>query len=560
MGEPTITFDGKQKQYLKLTAPYNILKRVLMSVTGINLSKDKRYIRCATDEMSCYYIMQASGLQPNAEVLAWLHELKDQREHLSHLIGSTDVGFPLVTGYEDWLHKFQTCDVKFMVESKRCINANDVGVGKTIEAIAATDEVAHKKQQVLIIAPKSLMYMWQDEFKARSFGEAIVCDEKSSYKRREKIQAKLAEQSRIKVISYSMLDAEKWPELFATPWDVIICDEAHKLKNPDTKTSKNFMKLESEYLWLLTGTPDPNGDLKEIYGMLRLIDPTRFTSMWGFLERYGDIYEESLYLGGREQKVKKLGGIKEDAKPVLHRLLVPYMFRRLIRDVHELPEEIHRVVKLELSAYERKMYDELLQEMMTRVSEENWLIAKNTLDRDIRLRLMLLNPALVGGKDESTKTDAIFDLLEGIPGQVVIFTCYKKYTQYLEGRFAKAGLSALRVDGDVDAATIRAREKAFQRGDAKIIYGTLAKMSEGFNLQNAQAMIRVDRSYVPKDNIQAKGRIIRPGQTNRPVIYDLQARNTIDEIIDEVNVNKQANITAIESFQYMVDKLREAYV
>lgn len=564
MGEPVITFDGRDKRYLKLVAPYSVLKRVAANVSGVNLSRDKRYLRCARDEMSCYYIMKFSGYQPDQEVLSWLYELKHQRERLSFVTSNVHEGFKLSTGYEAWLYKFQTCDVTFMVEAKRCINANDVGVGKTIEAIAAADEVYKPGQRILVIAPKSLMYMWRDEFMEHSFGNVVVCEEKSSYKRREKLLAKIETESRVKVISYSLLDHEKWPQLFDKPWDVIICDEAHKLKNPETKQTKNFMKLKSEYLWLLTATPDPNGNLEELFGMLSCIDPQRFTSKWAFVERYGDIVEEDIWTRQGIKTVQRVQGIREDAKPVLHRLLVPYMFKRKIGDegVHNnLPKAIDQAIKVELSAYERKIYDDLMKEMLAKLAEDNWLVAKNTLDRDIRLRMLLLNPALVGGKeDESAKTSALLDLIDSIPGQVVVFTNFKQYTRYLEELFRRLGISALRIDGDIDAEEIRRREKAFQQGEVKVIHGTIAKMGEGFNFQNAQAMIMMDKSYVPKDNHQARGRILRPGQKNVPVIYSVVARNTIDELIENALARKQENINAIEAFQYIVDELKAVYV
>jgi len=565
LAQSVITFDGKQKQYLKLEAPYVVLKQVINNVPGTHLSRDKRYIRCTRDEMSCYYIMKYSGCQPSKEVLDWLYECKHHRERLAYIFSNIEEGFKLSTGYEAWLHKYQTCDVKFMIEAKKCINANDLGLGKTVEAIAACDELFRENQRVLVICTKSLMYMWADEFRKWSNlnTDVIVCEEQSSYKKREKLQAKIEAEARIKIISYSLLNSEKWPQLFAKPWDIIICDEAHKLKNPDTKQTQNFMKLQSEYLWLLSATPDPNGDLEEVYGMLRCLDPQRFTSKWAFIERYGIVEEDEIYTKDRTITVKKVSGIKEEAKPILHRLLIPYMFRRKKKDkgVHEnLPDAIYRTITLELNSYERKIYDDLLEEMISKLEESKWIITKNVLERNVRLRMLLLNPVLIGGKDQSTKTEALLDIIDSVPGQVIVFTNFKSYTRYLEDKFASSGISALRIDGDIPPAEVRQREKEFQAGNAKVIFGTIGKMGEGLNLQTAQALVMCDKSYVPKDNNQAIGRILRPGQKTSPVIYSLVAKNTIDEIVEEINTTKQQNINEIEAFQYLVDALKEVYL
>ncbi len=563
--KPMIVFDGKQQQYLKLSAPYTLLKHVLDNVSGINLQKDKLSIRCTRDEMSCYLIMKHAGADVSPEVKTWLEELRDERNKLTSLFAG-DITYPLDTGHDSWLYSFQANDVRYMLTAKKCINANDVGVGKTVEALAAMDEIiSNGPLKVLIISPKSLMYMWADECKKATGRIAEVCDVPSQYKKHEKVNAKINSlETRIKIISYSMLDSKKWPSIYDQDWDIIICDEAHKLKNPQTKTTLEFKKLKSEYLWLLSGTPDPNGDLLEIYGMLSLIDPKRFSSKWAFLDRYGDFEEKVIGWDHKNNKpkiAKDLQGISKEMQPVLHRLLIPYMFRRKIRDVHDnIPAEVHQTIHVELGSYERRIYDEMLQDMLAYLEEENWLLAGNALERNIRLRQMLLNPVLVGGDDKSAKTEAMLELIQNIPGQVIVFSTSKAYNRYLEELFAKKKLFALRIDGDVDAATIRAREKAFQQGNAKIVHGTYAKMGEGLNLQSAQAMIRMDLSYVPKDNIQAKGRIIRPGQKHTPLIYDLVASNTIDEYVVKVNEQKENNITEIESFKYMIDELKEAYL
>lgn len=549
MGQATIDFEGQHK--LKLTAPYPVLKKCLEHVTGLNLSKSKTHITTAKDEMSCYYLMKHSNVEISPQVRSWLLSCKIQRENLADLFSNPQ---PVKAKY---LYPFQTSDVSFMVEAERCINANDPGIGKTIEGIAACDQANANK--ILVVAPKSLMYMWADEFRERSFGDIVVCDEKSSYKRNEKILAKMGTDARIYIINYAMLDSKKWPLLFKQHWDVVMCDEAHALKNPDATRTKEASKLKTKNLWLLTGTPDPNGDVIEIWGLLNLLEPKRFTSKWAFAERYAYVDEIQVT---KDIVNKQVGQLKPGSLETFHRLLMTYMFRRKKEEVYkDLPERIYRTIPLELSSYERKLYDQLYKEMIAQLDEDHWVVTKSVLERNIRLRQSLLSPALIGGKDESTKTQALLDLIENTPGQIIVFSWFKMYTKYLGELFSKQGIKHLIIDGNVkDAQEVRRREKLFQSDPSyKVIAGTIGKMGEGLNLQNASALIFTDKSYVPKDNNQAEARIHRPGLKQRPLIITLQAKNTLEEQIAKTLEAKQNSIDEIESFQYLVDQLRVAY-
>lgn len=559
MAQPVIVFDGIRKDKLKLESDdFHLLLHLCNNITGINLSSCKRFVRANKDEMTCYFLMKHAEATVAPDVLAWLHECKQHRETLANIRSSND-SFPLITGYDEWLYPFQTADVHYLITAKRCINANEVGVGKTIELIAACDELVAK--HILIVSPKSLMYMWHDEFRNRSFGDISVCDEKSSYKKNEKIRAKLNANARIHIVNYAMLDEKKWPEIYAKKWDVIICDEAHWLKNHKSQRSKSMAKLKSEYLWLATGTPDPNGDVGEIFGLLHILDPKRFNAYWPFVDRYADVMEEDIGYDREKKRVltnKKIVGLNPMRKEAFHRLLIPYMLRRTKSEVHkELPAIIPKTIPIEMTSYERKLYDSLFEDMIAQLEQDQWIVTQNVLDRNSKLRQLVLSPALVGGKDESSKTEALLELIENTPGQIIVFSYFKKYIKYLEEVFQQKKIKALQISSDMSPAEIRGAEVAFQSDPSnKVIYGTIRKMGEGLNLQNAQALIFTDKSYVPKDNIQAVARIHRPGLTTNPLVYTLHTQDSLDDLIEKVLEEKQSSINEIETFQYMLNKLR----
>ena len=555
-GEAVITFDTNNR--LRLTALPSVLMATAPHVNGFHIEKYQRFARTSKDEMTCYYMMKHSGAKPDEEVLAWLYECKEHRNKLANIIASEDP-VQLGSGYHSWLYNFQAHDVQFMVEAKRCINGNEPGIGKTLEAIAACDEV--KAERILVICQKTLMYYWADQFKERSYGDIVVVEESSSYKKHEKLREKMLREARIKVVSYSLLDDKKWPEIMEAQWDVIIADEAHYLKNPDALRSKAASKLQTKYCWLLTGTPDPNGDVGEIFGLLHVLEPERFGSYWDFCYRYGTVEEKDVYLGsGRKVKNKKARGVRPDAKDVFHRLIAPYMFMRKKADVYkDLPEKIYQKIPVELSGKQRKLYDALYKEMVAEIREHEWLVTKNAVDLNTKLRQLTLSPALVGGVSEmSPKIETILDIVSTTPGQVVVFTWYRAFVTELAKFLNDADISCVTISGNLAAGEVHSRVLEFQAGKAKVVLGTITKMSEGNNFQNASTLIFADKSYVPKDNKQAEDRVHRPGQKERPRIISLVAKDTLDEAVEEILIDKQESIQEIESFQYMIDMLRSS--
>ena len=176
------------------------------------------------------------------------------------------------------LFQYQKEGICFAVSKGRCIIADDMGLGKTIQAIGAAELLRRETgiSSVFIICPTSLKYQWKTEIEKFS-GQSVWVIEGSYLKRQEQYR----NDSFFKIISYNTA-INDIKEINAVQPDLLILDEAQRIKNFKTKISQNIKRLKSPYAIVLTGTPLEN-KLEELYSIVQFVNP--FAS-WSFLEIY----------------------------------------------------------------------------------------------------------------------------------------------------------------------------------------------------------------------------------------------------------------------------------
>ena len=237
---------------------------------------------------------------------------------------------------------FQQQGVKRLLQDKRLLLADEMGVGKTIQCVAAINRLLHKDDAtILIVCTKSLMSMWNEELE--KWLEPKLDIQIASTK-----SFPLPSPGSITVINYDICDRFR-DELKLREYDVLICDEAHLLKNRRAKRTRAILGngqisgISSEYLWLLTGTPVLNRE-EELFSLLRAIDPREFSSFSEFRNTYC-VPKPGCYLTGGETATDDYFASKLEK---LSRQLLPYMLRRLKKDVlPQLPPKECRCVFLE---------------------------------------------------------------------------------------------------------------------------------------------------------------------------------------------------------------------
>lgn len=444
----------------------------------------------------------------------------------------------------DELRPYQNEAIDFMLDAERVILADPPGVGKTATAAVWAAETGRLK--TLFVVPRAVRLHWQREIE-RWIGEGAVIYDGTS-KQREKILAAKPEwvithYERFRIDYESFMD-----EGFAT----IVFDEAHRLKNRKAQVTKAAYKVTRRVpsVALLTGTPILNR-AEELWSLLHILAPKTYTSFWRWAGEHFDVTQE--WLSGR--MVYRVGELREGHAETLRDANAGILLQRPIEQLlPDLPDVQESVIEVELGPAERREYDRLVKFGWADLPDGTVLSASNVLALSTRLRQFTSDwTALCDGIDElgspSAKVAAAVEVITDLePEQVVVLTAFKHTARAVGRALGKAGISTRLHTGDQPSKFREAALRDFQRGDARVIIGTIATMGEGVDgLQCARHILFMDRDWTPARNEQALGRVRRSGQTATKVVaWRIVARDTIDQTIEAALASKQSVIDSLK--------------
>lgn len=386
------------------------------------------------------------------------------------------------------LYEFQEKWVNYATNHHYCVNGDQMGLGKTIQAIALAEQQA---ENILIVCPAYLKLNWQAE--VDKFGAEKNYD----------------------YVSYSSL--KNVVNKFARA-DMIIADEAHYLKNMDAKRTRHFhefvLKCTPHRLVLLSGTPIQNG-VSEFYSLILLCsyNPSNtsgedirkyFKSQWTFNKTFCNMTQFRV----KGRTITKFSGMKR--KDELKRLLKGKYTRRLASEVLELPKIVRKNVMIR-----NKENPEL---------KEAWT----------QFEMGFKDAHLMKSKAESAMLKAEFtakyvkDLVEQ-GEQVVVFTAHLAPVPILIECLRKVCAVSV-ITGEVKSDNRHRIVKGFQEGEYKVLIATIGSASTGFTLTAARHLVFNDLDWVPANNAQAEKRIHRIGQEEKCVIHYIFG-SKVDEVI-----------------------------
>ena len=403
------------------------------------------------------------------------------------------------------------------------ILADDMGLGKTLQTIAFLSSHIDDESRVLILAPASLIYNWQDEFQrfAPQLDVAVVYGSKSE---REAI---LARGHQILVTSYASFrqDAESYQE--AKQYDYLILDEAQVMKNSQTKIAQQLREFEVGNCFALSGTPIEN-NLAEIWSIFQIILP-------GLLPG-------------------KLEFGKWTAQQVA-RSIKPFVLRRKKEEVlQELPDLIEVNVLNELTDSQKAIYLAQLQQMQASISGATEAEINRRkieiLSGITRLRQICDTPKLFmetyqgdSGKLESLR-DLLLQLKEG-QHRVLIFSQFRDMLDLIEEDLEELGISSYKLTGSTPASQRQTMTRAFNAGSRDAFLISLKAGGVGLNLTGADTVILVDLWWNPAVEAQAISRAHRMGQTQKVEFFRLITKGTIEEKIQALQETKKNLVTAV---------------
>ncbi|WP_273365490.1 DEAD/DEAH box helicase [Alicyclobacillus herbarius] len=436
-----------------------------------------------------------------------------------------------VHGFTPLPHQVETARRVLRDLRGRAILADEVGLGKTIEAGLILKEYLLRGlvRKALILVPASLVLQWTRELNEKFRISCFAQRNEWTWTEHDIIVASLdtakREPHRTAVVGQS--------------WDLVIIDEAHKLKNPRTKNWQMVNQIPNKFLLLLTATPMQN-DLRELHTLVTLLRPGHL----GNSREFSQAFLES------PRSAKQPATLREQVADV--------MIRNRRRDGStSLPPRHVRSIPLTLSPEERTLYDSvqtfLRSQYRIRAAGRGSVLPLITLQREIcsspYAAMVTMERMVKRSKDEAlqrtlqelihmaegiqtyTKVNTVLEMLQEIDDKCVIFTEYRATQDFLLYMLKRHGISAVPFRGGFGRGKKDWMKDLFAR-KVQVLVATESG-GEGINLQFCHHMINFDLPWNPMRLEQRIGRIHRLGQTQQVYIHNLSTENTIEaHIVD----------------------------
>jgi superfamily II DNA or RNA helicase len=421
------------------------------------------------------------------------------------------------------LYEYQRAGALFAAQAGRCLIADDMGLGKTIQAIAAVEMLARVAgiERVLVVSPTSLKHQWKQEIEKFTDRQALVVE--GLLPRRAELYAATAfyKLTNYDVVCRDLDLIRRWQP------DLIILDEAQRIKNWKTRTAQSVKRLESPYTLVLTGTPLENR-LEELHSIVEFVDRFRLGPMFRFLAEHQHVDESGRVVGYRN-----LSKISETLGPILVR-------RTKDKVLKELPERMEKRFFVPMTAEQRRHHDEN-REVVARVVQK-WRKYGFLRESDQRrmqialqnMRMSCNSTYLLDQKtDHGVKADELAELLsemlEEQQYKVVVFSQWRRMHELVARRLESRRWEHVMFHGGVPGPQRKDLIRRFKEDpDCRLFLSTDAG-GVGLNLQNAAAVVNLDQPWNPAVLEQRIGRVHRLGQ-HRPVrVVHFIAQGTIEE-------------------------------
>lgn len=497
--------------------------------------------------------------------------LEQMRSHQEDVILSTQDEEPLSP--QDKLWPFQRASVRFLDSVGKGILAHEMGLGKTPISCAGIDYLGLAR--VVIVCPNSVKWSWVDHLvdwakrddiyvmessSVAALGNAAVLTGSSQHRDDSLSEILSCQEEFILILNYDQARIHQ-KTLRYFDYDLVIADEAHRLKNRKAQRTEAFKRIASKTvrLWLLTGTPIRNNYM-DIWTLLNLCDPIRFSSYWHFMGIFMETTRD--YWSGAPTPV----GLRD--KQGFNSMLSCYTYRKTKQEVlPDLPNKIYQDYKLPLNPQQEKVYKTMEKEFLAVVNQAvidgkdftEILYAPTTISQIIRLRQICLTPELIGGVADSAKIDALLDILSDVlhsRGNAIVFSFFKGFLPYVAKILINYKVPFGYITGDQSSSQRALAQKQLESGEIKVILGTGQAMGEGMNLQAATTAIFCDVDWVPAVNEQAEDRIHRGDIHQSPLIIRLYHPNTIEaDIAAACRIKKNiidSTTGAVESIRQML--------
>ena len=406
----------------------------------------------------------------------------------------------------------------------------DMGTGKSMMTIAITGTLEAEKgvKKMLVVCPKSIVGVWEDEFrKFADYRYALTVLDGTMEKKRAAFNYMQGAALQIIVVNYESC----WRlETEITKWkpDLIVCDESSKIKTPSASQSKALHRLGrlSKYNIILTGTPITGSPL-DIFSQYKFLDDSIFgTSFYLFRNRYAILggYQNRMIVGYRhlDELVEKVHSIA---------------FRIKIEDAVDLPPFIDETRAITLEPKAQSLYRMLEQDCYAELANGE-VTARNVLTQLLRLAQCtggFIRDDIKGEAQQvsGAKLDALEDIIDTCLDEekkVVVFARFVPEIEAIAAMLKKKKIGYALIYG---ATTDRADQvKKFQEDpEVKVFIGQLQTTGMGLTLTAANVAVFYSLDFSYANYEQSRARIHRIGQKQKCLYIHLVGKGTVDEKI-----------------------------
>ncbi len=418
------------------------------------------------------------------------------------------------------------------------ILADEMGLGKTISILGFLSylkmEALHAPENSrppLVVLPASLLYNWAHE--ASRFAPEM----------RVHIHAGLNRQSRLREMETADLILTTYgtlrndPHLASgPPYSCLIMDEAHTVKNPDSRTHQALLSLPASQKIAVTGTPVENR-LSDLWGIMNLLIPGLLGSRLQFERRF--LRENT---SGEEQN-RRIA--------LLRNLVAPLILRRTKEMVlTDLPPKVEVDVWIDPTPEEKTQYERLRNHGREEILHFEGSRHMAYLTLLLRLRQFVCHPAILppglqGGVVRSSKFDLVCDkIAEGVSEghKILLFSQFTRILDLFEKVLPDLGIAYVRLDGTTPLEERKRRVEAFQSetpGAPMLFLASLKAGGVGLTLTQADYVFHYDPWWNPQVESQASDRSHRIGQRNSVFVYRFLVRESVEERVQILKESKK---------------------
>ncbi|OWZ16646.1 Chromodomain protein [Phytophthora megakarya] len=478
------------------------------------------------------------------------------------------------------LRDYQLTGVNWMLfnwyQKRNSMLADEMGLGKTVQTVMYINHLAvveRTPHPFIIVAPLSTLGHWQREFDSWTNLNAVVyhgsatargvlqnyefflsedelrrADELSGKNNNDKRAAPRPKRNcyrfDVLITTFEMASATDLIKLAQIDWQLMVVDEAHRLKNRNSKLSNILhTRFTYENMLLLTGTPLQN-NVEELWVLLNFLDTNRFNSKEDFLESFGELTDSA--------QVERL-----------HSELKPYLLRRMKEDVEKsLAPKEETIIEVELTVLQKQYYRAIYEKnteflsrggrkgdtpslmnvlMEIRKCCNHPFLVKGVEEREVK-RLTKqtsvskeeiqrqISESLVDTSGKLVLLDKLLPRLKETGHRVLIFSQFKIMLDILQDYLALRRYNCERIDGNITGNERQSAIDRFCRDDSNSFIMLLSTRAGGvgINLTAADTVIIYDSDWNPQNDLQAQARCHRIGQKKSVKIYRLLTSKTYE--------------------------------